>query len=188
MSAHAKQALNEEGYLALEREAETKSEFFDGAMVAMAGAKAAHNSIAFNVSGAIWDRLADSCRGFSSDMKVRVPEGREFYPDLVVVCGEAKYLDEREDVLLNPVLIVEVLSTSTEAFDRGRKFELYRTIPSLKAYVLIAQDRVQVDAYTRQNDDRWLLSSASRIEDTIELEPIGCRVALADFYRKVRLP
>ena len=186
---HPQRALNEEGYLALERAAESKSEFYDGRMVAMAGAKGPHNIVAFNASGSIWSRLTGSCSGYTSDMKVRVPAGFNFYPDVTISCGAPRYHDSGNDILLNPVLIVEVLSPSTEAFDRGRKFELYRAIPSLRAYLLIAQDRVQVDLYLRQDDNRWLLTSASSLDDTLDLsEPIHCQIPVSELYRNVTLP
>ena len=174
--------------MALERVAEFKSEFFDGQLVAMAGAKAPHNSVAFNVAVALGTRLTGSCRGYSSDMKVRVPAGCNFYPDVSVGCGSPRYFDSVKDVLLNPILIVEVLSPSTEAFDRGRKFELYRTIPSLKAYMMISQDRVNVDLYIRQDDDnRWLLVSSGSLDETVSIEPIHCQIRVAEFYRNVEL-
>ena len=186
---HPQRALNEEGYLALERAAEFKSEFYDGRMVAMAGAREPHNLVAFNASVAIGRRLTGSCRGYTSDMKVRVPAGFNFYPDVSVACAEPQFHDSGNDILLNPILIVEVLSPSTEAVDRGRKFELYRTIPSLRAYLLIAQDRVQVDLYLRQDDNRWVLTSVSALDDTLDLtNPIGCQFPLSELYRNVTLP
>ena len=184
MSAQPKRALNEDGYLALERAADSKSEFFDGEMVAMTGARARHNEIAFNISVALGSRLPGSCRGYTSDMKVRVPAGANFYPDITVTCGEALYLDDGQDVLLNPMFIVEVLSPSTEALDRGRKFAFYRTIASLKAYLLVAADRIQVDLYLRQGDtDRWTLVSAESVTATIDLESLGCSIPVAELYR-----
>jgi Uma2 family endonuclease len=122
-------------------------------------------------------------------MRARVSAtGLYTYPDVVVVCGEPQFLDERRDTLLNPSLLIEVLSASTEAYDRGRKFEHYRSIESLREYLLVASDRVHADLYTRQPDGRWLLTSAGRLEDSLELQSIGCRLALADLYEKVDLP
>ena len=118
-------------------------------------------------------------------MKVRVPAGLNFYPDVTFVCGEPKYLDASEDALLNPLVIVEVLSDSTEATDRGRKFKHYRTIASLRAYLLVAQDQVLAELYIRQPDNRWLLTSAGSLDETLDLEPISCQLALAEIYRKV---
>jgi Uma2 family endonuclease len=122
-------------------------------------------------------------------MRVRVSAtGLYTYPDVVVVCGERRFLDERRDTLLNPSLLIEVLSPSTEAFDRGRKFEHYRSIESFGEYLLVASDRVHTDLYTRGPDGRWLLTSADGLEDSLDLESIGCRLALADLYEKVDLP
>jgi Uma2 family endonuclease len=109
------------------------------------------------------------------------------YPDVTVVCGDRHFADEHADTLLNPTFIAEVLSPSSEGYDRGRKFEHYRNIESLAEYLLVAQDRIHVDVYTRQADGRWVLSEASRLEDTIEVRSIGCRLALADLYEKVDL-
>jgi Uma2 family endonuclease len=119
-------------------------------------------------------------------MRVRVtPTGLFTYPDVVVVCGEPQFLDDRRDTLLNPTLIVEVLSPSTEAYDRGRKFEHYRSLASLNEYLLVASDRIHVDLYARQDSGQWLLTSASGADETIELKSVGCRIAIADLYEKV---
>jgi Uma2 family endonuclease len=122
-------------------------------------------------------------------MRVRVSAtGLYTYPDVVAACGERRFLDERRDTLLNPSLLVEVLSPSTEAYDRGRKFEHYRSIESLREYLLVASDRVHAELYTRQPDGRWLLTSADRLEDSLDLESVGCRLALLDLYEKTDLP
>jgi Uma2 family endonuclease len=110
------------------------------------------------------------------------------YPDVVAVCGEPRFLDDQDDTLLNPGLIVEVLSPSTEACDRGRKFEHYKSIESLREYLLVASDRMHADLYTRQPDGRWLLTSADKLEDSLTLESVGAEVALADLYEKVEFP
>jgi Uma2 family endonuclease len=121
-------------------------------------------------------------------MRVRVSQTDLYtYPDVVVVCGERQFVDDQRDTLLNPNLIVEVLSASTEAYDRGRKFEQYRSIESLEDYLLVSSDRVQVDLYTRQPDGRWLLTSASGMEESLELQSVGCRIGLGDLYEKVDL-
>ncbi len=122
-------------------------------------------------------------------MRVRVaPSGLYPYPDLVAVCGEPRFLDNQRDTLLNPLLLVEVLSPSTEAYDRGLKFEQYRFIESLSEYVLVASDRIHVDLYASQADGRWLLSSVGHLGDTLELQSVGCRIALSDLYDKVEFP
>ena len=107
------------------------------------------------------------------------------YPDVSIVCGEPKFRDERRRTLLNPIVIVEVLSPSTEGYDRGRKFEYYKELESLAEYLLVASDHMHADLFTRQPDGRWILSSAERPGDAIELVSIGCRLILADIYEKV---
>ena len=179
-----KRALNEEGYLAIERGAPTKSEFSHGEMVAMAGAKGPHNKIAFNFSAALGSRMGESCSGYTSDMKVRTGDGAIYYPDVVVGCGEERYLDSVEDVLLNPIVIVEVLSRSTGAKDRGEKLRAYRTIPSLKAYLLASQERMQVDVHLKDGDD-WTTSSYHSPDDLIDLKPLRAKIPLAEIYRRV---
>lgn len=121
-------------------------------------------------------------------MRVRVnTAGLYTYPDVVVVCGERQFQDGQRDTLLNPNLLVEVLSPATEAYDHGRKFELYRSIESLSEYLLVSSDRVQADLYTRQPDGRWLLTSASGVESSLDLQSVDCRIGLGDLYEKVDL-
>ena len=189
MSTLPKTFLTPEQYLKAEREAEYKSEYYQGEMFAMAGAGEAHNQLVTNLVIGLGSQLRSRpCRVYSNDMRVRVSAtGLYTYPDVVVVCGERRYLDDRRDTLLNPSLLVEVLSPSTED-DRGRKFESYRSIESLSEYLLVASDRVHVDLYTRQPDGRWLLTSASRLEDSLDLQSAGFRLALAELYEKVDLP
>lgn len=186
MSTQPKTYLTPEQYLEIERKAEFKSEYWNGEMFAMSGAKINHNRIAGRLLSILDQQLAGKdCEPLGSDQRVLVPgTGLYTYPDLVVVCGEATL--SSADNLVNPVLIAEVLSPSTEAYDRGRKFEHYQTIESLREYVLCAQDRVHVDLYTRQPDGAWLLRSASRLEDSIELASIGCRISLAALYERVK--
>ena len=126
------------------------------------------------------------CKAYSSNMRVRVtPSGLYTYPDVVVVCSEPKFLDSTVDTLLNPTVIIEVLSESTEAYDRGRKFELYRSLESLAEYLLIASRRVSADLFTRQADGNWLLTAKSSLEDSIELKSVDCRLLMSDLYDKV---
>ena len=130
-----------------------------------------------------------ACRVLPSDMRVKVsPTGLYTYPDVVVVCDQPQFADEQRDTLLNPTLIVEVLSESTKDYDRGEKFEHYRMLPSLSEYVLIAQDKYHVEHFVRQPDNRWLLSETNLLEDTIHLSSIACDLALAEVYDKVEMP
>lgn len=190
MSTLPKTFLTPEQYLKIEREAKCKSEYFQGEMFAMAGAGWVHNRVVANLIGGLYRQPRPSfCQVCPSDMRVRVhATGLHTYPDVVVVCGVPQFLDERRDTLLNPSLLVEVLSPSTEAYDRGRKSEHYRSIESLREYLLVASDHVHAELYTRQPDGPWLFTSADRLEDSLDLQSIGCRLALADLYGNIDLP
>lgn len=187
MSALAKPRLTPEEYLAFERKAEFKSEYFAGEMFAMAGATRAHNLIVLNVSSTLRQELRRRpCEVYPTDMRVKVsPAGLYTYPDVTVVCGKPQFEDENEDVLLNPLVLVEVLSESTEDYDRGRKFEHYRKVDSLREYVLIEQDRPHVMRFERQQDNTWVLWETDRMEETLKLPAIGCDLPLAEIYEKV---
>ena len=184
MSSLPKTFITPEQYLEIERQAECKSEYFQGEMFAMSGGRQAHNRLAFSFIVAVGSQLrGGSCRGYNSDMRVHIPAtGLYTYPDVVVACGQPKFLDAVQDTLLNPTLIVEVLSPSTEAYNRGRKFENYRSLDSLREYLLISSERISVDLFTRQPDGKWLLSSADRMDGSLGLESIGAKLALADLY------
>jgi len=187
MSTHPKAFLTPEEYLEIERQAEIRSEYYQGEMFAMAGGSEAHNILVDNLVVAFRTKLRGSpCRSYSRDMRVQVSTtGFYTYPDLVVVCGEREFLDEKRDTLLNPTLIVEVLSSTTEAYDRGRKFSHYRTLEPLQEYVLVSQDRFQVECFKRQSAGQWLLTAVNRLEDTVCLDSVGCIIPLADVYEDV---
>jgi Uma2 family endonuclease len=187
MSTLPKTYLTPEQYLEIERKAEYKSEYYRGEMFAMAGAKWNHNLIVAHLIMQLGLQLRSRpCSVTPGDMRVHVnATGLYTYPDVVVVCGEPQFLDGELDTLLNPTLIAEVLSPSTEAYDRGRKFEQYRSLESLAGYLLISSQRVSAELFARQSGGRWLLTAAGSLEDTLELPVIGCRVALADVYEKV---
>ncbi len=189
MSTQPKTFVTAQDYLEIERKAERKSEYFAGGMFAMARGKEAHNLLVINMAGELRDQLRRRpCRVYANDMRVRVsPGGLYTYPDVISVCGTPQFLDEERDTLLNPRLVVEVLSPSTEGYDRGRKFELYRSLESLREYVLVASDRVRVDVHSRQSDGRWLLTSASDLQDSVELQALECRISLDALYEKVEL-
>ena len=188
MSSVPKRRLSPEEYLAIERKAEFKSEFFDGEMFAMSGASREHNVIGWNVGSALWPQLRDrDCEAYIGDMRVKVSAtGLYTYPDVVVVCGEPRFEDAEVDTLLNPKILFETLSKSTEGYDRGKKPEHYRSIPSLAEYVLIAQDKPHVEHYVRQPDNQWLLSETDKLEDTILLPSIQCNLRLAENYLKIK--
>jgi Uma2 family endonuclease len=189
MAAVRKPRYTPEEYLALERRAEYKSEYFAGEIFAMAEASPVHNAIVFNAAGALFPQLRGGpCRGYGSDLRVKVSEsGLYTYPDLVVACGEPEFDDEHRDTLLNPTLLLEVLSTSTEAYDRGGKFAQYRRLESLQEYVLVSQDEYRVEWFVRQPDGRWLLSEAKELTDLVQLSSIRCDLALADLYDRVEM-
>jgi len=178
-----------EQYLGLERKAEFKSEYHDGYITAMAGASREHNLITGNLVRELGLQFKNRpCEVYGSDMRVLVsPTGLYTYPDVVAVCEEPRFEDDEVDTLLNPTMIVEVQSASTESYDRGKKFGHYRRLDSLREYVLVAQDEVRVERYTRRGDD-WVLTELNRLEDTLRLASIGCEVSLREIYAKVELP
>ena len=187
MSANPVALLSPEEYLALERAAEFKSEYFNGRVYAMSGGSRAHSAIAINLARAFSLALDHTpCLVFSSDLRLRVPEtGLYTYPDLSVVCSEPEFADDYVDTLLNPIVVVEVLSKSTEAHDRGLKFINYRKLASLQEYVLIAQAEPRVEVFRRRGPGEWALSESGGQGAICRLESIGAEIALADIYRKV---
>lgn len=188
MASQPKPTHTPEEYLALEREAEFKSEYIDGYIVAMAGASEPHNLIVTNIVRELSIQLKGrDCRVYSNDMRVDLRERNLFaYPDVVVVCGEPQFADESRDNLRNPVVIIEVLSQSTESYDRGLKFIKYRRIESLEEYVLVAQDGALIEHYVRQPNGAWLMSEAVGLDGVVRLESIGCDLRLIEVYDKVR--
>jgi Uma2 family endonuclease len=178
--------LSPEEYLAAERAAEDKSEYVDGLMYAMAGSSLRHNLIVANVIVSLGVQLKNRpCGVFPSDLKVRVPDSRKFfYPDVSVICGEPEFADDQRDVILNPIVVVEVLSESTAAFDRGKKFQSYQQIPSLQEYLLVSQEEFLVEHYLRQANNRWLYTQTGGTGETIALPSVECRLALRDVYDK----
>jgi Uma2 family endonuclease len=188
-TADVKTRYTPQEYLAFERKSPIKHEYYDGEIFAMSGVSREHNLIAGNLFREMSLQLRGRpCEAYISDVRVRVsPAGPYTYPDVVAVCGERRFEDSEVDTLLNPNVIVEVLSPTTEAYDRGKKFAHYRRLESLREYVLIAQDQVCVERYTRQGDE-WLLTELTRLEDTLRLESIGCAVGLREIYERVEFP
>src|SRR5262245_60587721 len=188
MASRPKPTCSPEEYLELEREAEFKSEYIDGYVVAMVGASEPHNLIVTNTVRELGTQLKGrDGRVHSNDMRVDLREQKLFaYPDLVVVCGEPQLSDERRDNLRNPVVIIEVLSKSTESYDRGIKFIKYRRIESLKEYLLVAQDVALIEHYVRQENDDWLMSETSGVDASVRLGSIECDLRLSEVYDKVQ--
>ena len=178
-----------EQYLALERRAEFKSEFDNGFIEAMSGASREHNLITGNVLSEIRTQFRNrTCEVYATDMRVWIGPARQYrYPDITAVCGDPEFQDGEFDTLLNPTLIVEVLSPSTESKDRNRKFAAYRRLKSLREYVLISQSEVLVERYTRSGEN-WLYTALDNLEDTLQLTSIDCQVPLKEIYAKVEFP
>lgn len=175
-----------EEYLTLERSAPYKSEFHDGQIYAMTGASRKHNLITVNIARELSIQLKKRpCEAYINDMRVKSAEARNYYyPDIAVVCGAPQFEDAQVDTLLNPTLLIEVLSPSTEAYDRGGKFAHYRKIPSLREYLLVTQDQPGIERYMRQGDF-WILSEAIGLEASMPLESIDCILSLSEVYDKV---
>ncbi len=182
--------LTAEQYLSQERQSEIKSEYFNGEIFAMAGASREHNQISANLVRVLGNQLLEKpCSVYSSDMKVRIKKARKYtYPDLVVACQTERFEDEHRDVLLNPVVIVEILSDSTEAYDRGHKFLHYQLLDSLIVYLLVSQDAPRIEMFTRHENNAWLYAEFHELDAIIKIESIDCSLRLGDVYYKVNLP
>jgi Uma2 family endonuclease len=183
MASDPRPRVSPEDYLAMERRSETRSEYLDGEIFAMTGASERHNLLAGNLYTAFRAQLRPrGCRVYVSDMRVKISAtGLYTYPDVIVVCGTPQFESAEVDTLLNPQVIVEILSKSTEDYDRGTKFVHYRSLPSLAEYLLVAQDRVHVEHHLRQNEG-WLLTETDRLEDLLELPSVGARLDVAEVY------
>jgi Uma2 family endonuclease len=190
MSTAPQRHYTEAEYLAFDRASEIKHEFYRGEIFALSGASCQHNRINFNLSACLHGQLKDrDCDAYANDMRVKVQSTILYtYPDIVVTCNEPRFLDSNVDTLLNPQIVIEVLSDSTERYDRGKKFEHYRTIPSLREYVLVSQDRAHIDRFSLNEQGQWVLDDASGLDAVIELTTISCRLPLAEVYAKVEFP
>lgn len=189
MSAIPKARLTPSEYLAIERKAEFRSEFFAGEMFAMSGASREHNLISSNLNREIGEQIKDRpCEVYTTDMRVRVPSGLYTYPDVVVACGNPRFEDDQVDVLLNPIVLIEVLSESTADYDRGTKFKHYRQIPSLREYVLVDQATAQIEQFVRDDNGKWALTEITGMENSLSLTSIECVIPLSEVYRKVSFP
>jgi Uma2 family endonuclease len=190
MSSQPSTFLTPEEYLEIERRAERKSEYFQGEMFAMAGTSLEHAEIIINLGRELSQRLKGrQCHVYSTDVRLRVaPNGLYTYPDVMVICGDPQLADGRRDTVVNPVLIVEVLSESTEAYDRGKKFDQYSTLPSLREYLLVAQDAPRIEQWSRQPDDNWLRFETSGRDSSLQLASLDCVLPLAEVYDKIEWP
>jgi len=187
MATAASAHISPEEYLERERKAEFKSEYFRGEVVAMAGGTYEHSLIIANLIGELHAALRrGNCRLSSTDVRLAIASSNLYtYPDVMVVCGDPVFAGNRRDTVCNPVLVIEVLSESTEAYDRGEKFQSYRSISSLMEYVMVAQDRTHLEQYTRQPDGRWLLTDHNDSASRIRFEAVGVDLQLSNVYEKV---
>jgi len=183
-----------EQYLNHEREADERSEYIDGEIYAMAGESGAHGDISMNLAGILQSQLrGTNCRGRIKDTKVRsgalkehFGKGMISYPDLVIICGEPEYHDKHQDIVLNPTVIIEVLSDSTAEFDRGVKFMRYRNFnPTLSDYILVWQDEPHIEHYTRQASGDWLLREYDGLDKSFRIDSINCLLSMADVYDRI---
>ena len=187
MSTVPKTRLTTKQYLEKERAAQYRSEFFRGEMFTMVGASRKHNLIAGNVSRRIGEQFdGRPCEVYQSDMRVKAnATGLYTYPDTVATCDEPRFEDSHVDTLVNPKAIVEVLSPSTELWDRGKKFEHYRSIPSLREFILISQNHVLVEKFAINADGEWALRDYRTLEDILVLDSISCQIKLSDIFARI---
>lgn len=187
MDSQPKPQLTPQEYLAWERQQATRHEFFDGEIFAMTGASREHNLVCGNAFATLHAQLRGKpCELYNNDMRVKVSEtGMYTYPDIAAACADPQFEDADVDTLINPALIIEVLSDSTEQYDRGAKFQHYRTLPSLQDYLLIAQTECQVEHYVREASSRWLMTEYRSLDDRIKLASIDCDLLLRDLYERV---
>ena len=187
MTAIQKTLISEHDYLEEERKALNKSEYYKGEVFAMTGATQNHNRIVASIIITIGQYLKNkNCHIYPGDLRVHNPEnGLYTYPDVTIACGKEEYLDEEFDTLLNPTVLIEVLSPTTENYDRGTKFKLYRSIPSLKNYIMVSISEVSAEVYTRMDNDEWNLSLAKDKEGMIHISAIDYDLSLKDVYAQV---
>lgn len=190
MSAQPAKNWTPADYLAFERDHPQKHEFIDGRVVLQAGASRSHTLIGTNVVSSLHQQLRPRpCAVYGSDMRVAIPQTRRYvYPDITVVCGAASFEDALDDTLTNPTLIVEILSPSTERYDRGKKFQAYQTLESFQEYLLIAQDAVMVEHFVRRSDTLWTFEVVTDRAASITLTSIGCTLRVEAIYEKIVLP
>ena len=176
-----------EEYLAFEEKAEYKSEYYDGEVFAMAGGSRNHSVICFNFIRRVGEILDNKdCVGFDSNMKLDISKANTYvYPDLMVICGDVQFVENRADIVANPMLIVEVLSPNTESFDRGKKFDYYRSLASLQEYVLVSQTEPLIEMFYKQNEKIWQYTVVRGVDEKVVLQTLQAEIALQDIYQKV---
>jgi len=176
-------------YLSMERASSEKHEFAFGEIFAMTGASVTHGRIVTNLVRVLGNELLERpCDVFTSDLRLCVdPKNRYTYPDIIVICGKPQFLDNQFDTLLNPDLIVEVLSDSTRNYDRGEKFQQYRSIPSFREYLVVEQAKIHVERYSKQPDGTWSLWETDLLDGVVQLSSIGVAIQVSDIYRRTDL-
>lgn len=190
MVLQSENRMGVEEYLRMERETPGKRDFLDGEVFDMTGGSRAHNLIAGNIFASFHRQLRrrEPCEVYMNDMRVKVEFGELYtYPDVVLTCESPEMEDEHFDTLLNPQVIVEVLSPSTEAYDRGLKFENFRSLQTLCDYLLVHQNKIHIEHFVRQEGNQWVLSEWRKSSDTIEIDSVGCQLKLAEVYEKTNL-
>jgi Uma2 family endonuclease len=187
MSQQVKSYVSPEEYLRLERQAECKSEYLNGEIFAMTGASRKHNLITTNISRELSQQLKTRPREvYAADMRVKVrATGLYTYPDVAIVCGESQFEDDYVDTLLNPTVLIEVLSQSTERFDRIAKSSYYRTIDSLAEHLLVAQDEIRLEQYVKQPNGQWSLYEYLTLNSAANLTSVDCSLKLSEVYAKI---
>lgn len=187
MSALPKQKkYTPEEYLALEEKAEFRSEYDNGEIVAMAGGSLNHARIISNIDRAFADKISENCESITTEIKIRVENYRKFYyPDVFIFCGKPEFYQKRNDTITNPILIVEVLSDSTEAKDRGEKMLAYRTLESLQEYVLVSQTKPIVEQFIKKTDGNWIHKATIGLKSIVKFESIGIELSLEEIYQRV---
>ncbi len=183
----AKKYLTVQEYLALEEDAEYKSEYYHGEIFAMAGGSINHNQIVMNIGTQLNQAYPHhKCRAFATELKLWIEEIDLFtYPDLMIICDKPQFYPGRTDIILNPLIIIEVLSKSTEAYDRGKKFQFYRSIPSFQEYILIDQSSIHIDQFYINSQDKWMLTDYNDIKDTLKFSKIDFEIPLEKIYHLI---
>ncbi len=187
MLSQKKEKITPDEYLEFDKNSDVKNEYFDGEIFAMVGASLNHNRISFNLVRELGNTLKNThCEGFAGDMRVKVQEIDKYtYPDIAVACGKIELEEKGLDTLLNPILIIEILSDATEAYDRGLKFEHYQLIASLQEYILVSQHSCSVIRYLRNPDNSWNYRKYTGMKDVLQIQSITCELPLSEIYHNV---
>jgi Uma2 family endonuclease len=187
--AYGKTQLSEEEYLSFEKASQTKHEYYQGEIFAMSGAGRRHNIIFSNLFGLLaYSLKGKSCQPFGSDMRLHIPENTLYtYPDITIYCGEVKPSEKDEDTSILPTVVIEILSPSTKEYDRGTKFKLYRGIPSLREYILIDTEIINVEIFTLTTNNTWQLNELKDLNDRLTIQTVDFKVSLLDIYEGTKL-